>query len=55
MNSSIAGKLPFDLNKEYDQSKYKDRFLKQAQLVNPLLFFKSKKRILEAQEEVDSH
>ena len=45
-------RVPFDLSKEYDLSKYGQRFSQQVSLVNPLRFFTSKKRILEANDEV---
>ena len=48
-------RIPFDIEKDYDLTKYKQRFLQQYNLVNPLLFFKSEKRILEAQKEIDHY
>ena len=45
-------RIPFNLDKEYDLSKYNQRLKQQVNLVNPLRFFTSKKRILEAKEEV---
>ena len=47
-----TGKIAFDLDKEYDLSQYSQRFLQQVNRVNPLLFFTSNKRILEAQDEL---
>ena len=49
------GRKLFNLDKEYDLSKYDQRFKQQVSLVNPLRFFVSKKRILEAKEEVNAY
>lgn len=43
-----AGKIAFDLEKEYDLTQYSQRFLQQVNRVNPLLFFTPTKRIVEA-------
>mmetsp|Transcript_4390 Transcript_4390/g.6360 ORF Transcript_4390/g.6360 Transcript_4390/m.6360 type:complete len:398 (-) Transcript_4390:19-1212(-) len=46
-----AGKIAFDMDKEYDLSNYKGRFTFHFDRVNPLLFFVSKKRIQQARDE----
>ena len=43
----------FVLNKQYDQTKYWDRFRQNLSVGNPLLFFVGKKRIKQAQMEIE--
>ena len=45
--------LPFSLNSQYDLTTYKGRFSQQLGATNPLLFFTSNKRILEAKDLIE--